>query len=152
MCSIMQNVPCALENNLYCTVVRWSVPYMYVRVNWSLEFLKFKFCISLLIFILLFHSLLKAGYWSLLLVLCCYFFFQCFLICLVTLRFGAQIFINLFGESTLLSFPHGSDGKSICLQCGRPGFDPWVGKILWRWKCNPLQYSCLENFMDGGAS
>ena len=22
-------------------------------------------------------------------------------------------------------FPCGSDGKSICLQCGRPGFDPW---------------------------
>ena len=21
-----------------------------------------------------------------------------------------------------------------CLQCGRPGFDPWVGKILWRRK------------------
>ena len=20
----------------------------------------------------------------------------------------------------------------ICLQCGRPGFDPWVGKIPWR--------------------
>ena len=26
-------------------------------------------------------------------------------------------------------FPGGSDGKIICLQCGRPGFDPWVGKI-----------------------
>ena len=23
---------------------------------------------------------------------------------------------------------------SVCLQCGRPGFDPWVGKILWRRK------------------
>ena len=23
---------------------------------------------------------------------------------------------------------------SICLQCGRSGFDPWVGKIPWRWK------------------
>ena len=23
-------------------------------------------------------------------------------------------------------FPSGSDA---CLQCGRPGFDPWVGKI-----------------------
>ena len=20
----------------------------------------------------------------------------------------------------------------ICLQCGRPGFDPWVGEIRWR--------------------
>ena len=26
-------------------------------------------------------------------------------------------------------FPGGSDSKSICLQFGRPGFDPWVGKI-----------------------
>ena len=41
--------------------------------------------------------------------------------------------------------------ESICLQCGRPGFDPWVGMIPWRWKCNPLQYSCLENPMDGEA-
>ena len=30
----------------------------------------------------------------------------------------------------LLDFPGGSDGKRICLQCGRPGFNPWVGKIL----------------------
>ena len=22
--------------------------------------------------------------------------------------------------------------KKICLQCGKPGFDPWVGKIPWR--------------------
>ena len=26
---------------------------------------------------------------------------------------------------------------SVCLQCGRPGFDPWVGKILWRRKWQP---------------
>ena len=25
----------------------------------------------------------------------------------------------------------------ICLQCGRPGFDPWVGKIPWRRKWRP---------------
>ena len=31
-----------------------------------------------------------------------------------------------------LGFPCGSDGKEICLQCRRPGFDPWVGKIPWR--------------------
>ena len=36
----------------------------------------------------------------------------------------------------------------ICLQCERPGFDPWVGKILWRRKGYPLQYSGLENSMD----
>ena len=34
------------------------------------------------------------------------------------------------------------------LQCGRPGLDPWVGKILWRRAWQPpriLQYSCLED-------
>ena len=36
------------------------------------------------------------------------------------------------------SFPHGSDGKSICLQCRRHRFDPWVGKILWRRKWQPI--------------
>ena len=34
-------------------------------------------------------------------------------------------------------FPGGSDGKSICLQWGRPGLNPWVGKILWRRKWQP---------------
>ena len=33
----------------------------------------------------------------------------------------------------------------------RRGFDPWVGKISWRRNGNPLQYSCLENAMCGGA-
>ena len=30
--------------------------------------------------------------------------------------------------------------ERICLQCGRPGFDPWVGKIPWRraWKSTPV--------------
>ena len=27
--------------------------------------------------------------------------------------------------------------KKICLQCERSGFDPWVGKILWRRKWQP---------------
>ena len=27
--------------------------------------------------------------------------------------------------------------KSICLQCRRPGFDPWVEKIPWRRKWQP---------------
>ena len=40
--------------------------------------------------------------------------------------------------STELSPPsRGSNNKSICLQCRRPGFNPWVGKIPWRWKWQP---------------
>ena len=31
-----------------------------------------------------------------------------------------------------MGFPGGSDSKNICLQCGKPGFDPRVGKIPWR--------------------
>ena len=31
------------------------------------------------------------------------------------------------------------------------GSIPGSGKILWRRKCNPLQYSCLEKSMDRGA-
>ena len=38
---------------------------------------------------------------------------------------------------TVFHFPGGSDGKSIRLPCGRPGFDPWVRKILWRRKWQP---------------
>ena len=101
----------------------------------------------------------------------------------------------------------GSDSKGILLQCGRPGFVPWIGKIPWKrawqrtpvflpgesswteeagglqsmasqrgghdWAAkhstaqlyviiiiryyygegdgSPLQYSCLENPMDGGT-
>ena len=37
------------------------------------------------------------------------------------------------------SFPGGSDRKSVCLKCGRPRFDSWVGKIPWRrkWQSTP---------------
>ena len=34
-------------------------------------------------------------------------------------------------------FPGGSDGKRVCLQCGRLGFDPWVRKFSWRRKWQP---------------
>ena len=35
-------------------------------------------------------------------------------------------------------FPGGSDGKeSICLQCGRPRFHPWVRKSAWKKKWQP---------------
>ena len=30
----------------------------------------------------------------------------------------------------------------------RPGLNPWVGKIPWRRKWQPIQYSCLKNRMD----
>ena len=36
----------------------------------------------------------------------------------------------------------------IDLQCGRPGFNPWVGRSPGEGKGYPLQYSGLENSMD----
>ena len=37
-------------------------------------------------------------------------------------------------------FSGGSESKSICLQCRRPGLDPWIRKIPWRrkWQPNPV--------------
>ena len=39
-----------------------------------------------------------------------------------------------------LGFPGGFDDKKFHLQCRRPGFDPWVGKIPWRraWQPTPV--------------
>ena len=36
-----------------------------------------------------------------------------------------------------MSFPGGSDGKRVSLQCRRPRFDPWVKKIPWQRKWQP---------------
>ena len=35
--------------------------------------------------------------------------------------------------------------------CWKCGFYPWVVKIPWRRKWQPIPVSCLENSMDGGA-
>ena len=51
-------------------------------------------------------------------------------------------------QKYLLGFPSWLNGKESTCQCRRHGFDPWVGKVLWRRKWQPLQYTCLENPMD----
>ena len=48
-------------------------------------------------------------------------------------------------------FPRWHSGKESACQYRRHGFNLWVKKIPWRRKWQPLQYSCLENPMDGGA-
>ena len=73
-----------------------------------------------------------------------------FLIFLYCLQGEALLFCH---NSFLLIFNSGQ-GLSLwlswlrnCLQCRRPGFDPWVGKIHWReWLPTPV--FCLENSMD----
>ena len=56
-----------------------------------------------------------------------------------------------------MGFPGSSVGKeSTCnkgnqLQCWRPKFNPWVGKISWRRKWQPTPVFLLGNPMDRGA-
>ena len=42
--------------------------------------------------------------------------------------------------SIIKGFPWWLRRESLCLQCGRPGFQPWVGKIPWRrkWQSIPV--------------
>ena len=47
-------------------------------------------------------------------------------------------------------FPGGSDGKSSC-NMGNPGLIPELGIAPGEGNGTPLQYSCLENPMEGGA-
>ena len=56
-------------------------------------------------------------------------------------------------EYIYIGFPGGSVVKNLPAKAGdrKHRFDPWVRKIPWRKKCNPLQYSRLENSMDRGA-
>ena len=51
----------------------------------------------------------------------------------------------------LLDFPGGSDGKASAYTVGDPGSIPESGRSPGEENGNPLQYSCLENPMDGGA-
>ena len=42
----------------------------------------------------------------------------------------------------------GSAGERICLQCGRPRFDPWLGRSPGEGNGSQLQCSGLENPVD----
>ena len=48
-------------------------------------------------------------------------------------------------------FPGGSDWKESACNVGDPGSIPGLGRSPEEGNGNPLQYSCLENPMDGGA-
>ena len=50
-----------------------------------------------------------------------------------------------------MDFPGGSGGKVSAYHVGDPGSIPGSEKPPGEGKGNPLQYSCLENPMDGGA-
>ena len=50
-----------------------------------------------------------------------------------------------------LDFPGGLDAKESACNAGDLGLMPGSGRVLGEGKGNPLQYSCLENSMGGGA-
>ena len=51
----------------------------------------------------------------------------------------------------IYSFSGGSDGKASACNARDPGSIPGLGRSPGEGNGNPLQYSCLENPMDGGA-
>ena len=50
-----------------------------------------------------------------------------------------------------MGFPGGSDGKASACSAGDLGLIPGLGRSPGEGSCSALQYSCLENPMDGGA-
>ena len=55
-----------------------------------------------------------------------------------------------YAKSLALDFPGGSDGKASAYNAGDLGLIPGLGRSG-EGNGNPLQYSCLENPMDGGT-
>ena len=51
-----------------------------------------------------------------------------------------------------MGFPGDSDVKEWPCNAGNPDLIPGSERSLGEGSSNPLQYSCLENFMDRGAS
>ena len=50
-----------------------------------------------------------------------------------------------------MGFPGGSDSKESACKAGDPGLILGLGRFPGRGLGKPLQYSCLENSMDGGV-
>ena len=48
-------------------------------------------------------------------------------------------------------FPGSSEGKVSACNVRDPGSIPWLGRTPEEGNDNPLQYTCLENSIDGGA-
>ena len=64
--------------------------------------------------------------------------------------FGIYLKDLLLGYNEV-GFPGGSDGKVSACNAGDLGLIPGSGRSPGEGNGNPLQYSCLENPMDGGA-
>ena len=85
--------------------------------------------ISLLVLLLLFICLDDPGLCGMLVYVCG----LCFLVFFDKFQFESlwQIFSDLPQALPFPGLPLWLSWETIHLQCGRPGFDPWVGKISW---------------------
>ena len=82
-----------------------------------------------------------------------HFFSQPASLCLLVGTFNTltfKVIIDMYG-SISRPFHGGSDGKASAYNAGDPGSIPGSGRFSGEGNGNPLQYSCLENPMDGGA-
>ena len=61
------------------------------------------------------------------------------------------ILLLLISYNIILDFPGGSDGKASAYNSGDLGSIPGSGRSPGEGNGNLLQYSCLENPMDGGT-
>ena len=59
--------------------------------------------------------------------------------------------LNFVCLTTIYTFPGDSDIKESACNVGDLGSIPGLGRSPGEGNGNPLQYSCLENPMDGGA-
>ena len=57
----------------------------------------------------------------------------------------------MVGVKAVMGFPGSSDGKASACNAGDLGSIPGSGRSPREGNGNPLQHSCLENPMDGGA-
>ena len=59
--------------------------------------------------------------------------------------------LNTCELTVSIGFPGGSEVQVSACNAGDPGSIPGSGRSSGEGNGNPLQYSCLENPMDGGA-
>jgi len=69
---------------------------------------------------------------------------------LSSIKFGGQFSPETY-ECLSFGFPGGSDSKASACNAGDLGLIPGLGRSPGEGNGNPLQYSFLENPMDGGA-
>ena len=76
----------------------------------------------------------------------------------MVLLLSSPVLLPSFSQSYMIvitipgrGLPCGSDGKASACNVGDLGSIPGSGRSSGEGNGNPLQYSCLENPMDGGA-